>query len=72
MKITRLKKGYRLHMSDAEFNLHQDVLHEGFATMETIADFGVCATAENQLFHKINGTEAISDWFVISDDRRST
>lgn len=64
MKITRLKRGYRLHMSDAEFDLYETALHEGFD--------GLAATEENALLNKINGTEKISDWFAISDDRRST
>jgi|TARA_B100000073_G_C23465026_1_gene464997 hypothetical protein len=64
MKITRLKRGYRLHMSDAEFDLYSSALDEGFA--------GLSATEENDLFNKINGTEKISDWFVVADDRRST
>lgn len=62
MKITRLKRGYRLHMSDAEFDLYETALHEGFA--------GLAATEEHDLLNKINGTEKISDWFVIADDRR--
>jgi hypothetical protein len=62
MKVTRLKKGYRLHMSDAEFDLYNVVLDEGFS--------GLSATEENDLFNKINGTEKISSWFVIADDRR--
>lgn len=49
-------------MSDAEFNLYETALHEGFA--------GLGATEENDLFNKINGTEKISDWFNIADDRR--
>ena len=64
MKITRLRKGYRFHMSDAEFNLYQSALSEGFA--------GLGATEENDLFNKINGTDKISSWFEIADDRRST
>ena len=62
MKITRLKRGYRLQMSDAEFNLYEAALHEGFA--------GLAATEENDLLNKINGTEKISSWFQIADDRR--
>ena len=64
MKITRLKKGYRMHMSDAEFVLYQNALHEGFA--------GLGATEKDDLLNKINGTEKISAWFTIADDRRST
>lgn len=62
MKVTRLKKGYRLHMSDAEFDLYQVALDEGFA--------GLGATGENDLLNKINGTYKISSWFEIVDDRR--
>jgi len=63
MKITRLKKGYRLHMSDAEFVLYRSALDEGFA--------GLAATEDNALFNKINGTDKVSAWFVVADDRRS-
>lgn len=62
MKITRLKRGYRFHMSDAEFDLYRSALDEGFA--------GLAATEENDLLNKINGTDKISDWFAITDDRR--
>lgn len=62
MKITRLKRGYRLQMSDAEFDLYTIALDEGFA--------GLAATEENDLLNKINGTEKISSWFEIADDRR--
>jgi len=62
MKVTRLKKGYRLHMSDAEFDLYRSALDEGFT--------GLSATEENDLFNKINGTHKISSWFDIADDRR--
>ena len=53
-----------MHMSDAEFVLYQNALHEGFA--------GLDATEEDDLLNKINGTEKISAWFTIADDRRST
>ena len=62
MKITRLKRGYRVHMSDAEFDLYRSALDEGFD--------GLAATEENDLLNKINGTDKISDWFAITDDRR--
>ena len=62
MKITRLKRGYRISMSDTEFDLYQFALDEGFA--------GLAATEENDLLNKINGTDKISDWFVVADDRR--
>ena len=51
-------------MSDAEFDLYNSALDEGFA--------GLAATEENDLFNKINGTDKISDWFVVADDRRVT
>lgn len=51
-------------MSDAEFDLYNVALDEGFS--------GLGATEEHDLFNKINGTEKISSWFVIADDRRST
>ena len=53
-----------MHMSDAEFVLYQNALHEGFA--------GLGATEEDDLLNKINSTEKISAWFTIADDRRST
>ena len=62
MKITRLKKGYRMHMSDAEFELYKQALDEGFA--------GLAMTECSELFNKINGTDKISDWVAIADDRR--
>ena len=64
MKITRLKKGYRLDMSDEEFDLYRMALDEGFE--------GLAVTECNDFFNKINGTKKISDWFAVADDRRST
>ena len=51
-------------MSDAEFDLYRSALDECFA--------GLAATEENAFLNKINGTKAISDWFVVTDDRRVT
>ncbi len=33
MKITRLKRGYRINMSDIEFQLYQRLLDAGMADM---------------------------------------
>jgi|TARA_B100001741_G_C16162495_1_gene418621 hypothetical protein len=70
MKITRLKKGYRLDMSDEEFDLYRMALDEGFE--------GLAVTECNDFYNKlvlldrIPGAASISDWFVVADDRRST
>jgi len=68
MKVTRLKKGYRINLSDIEFQLYVRLIDAGMADMHepNLND------PVERLFDRINGTQKISDWFEIADDRRVT
>lgn len=66
MKITRLKRGYRISMSDIEYALYQRLIDAGMADMqEPDLDDPI-----ERYYDRINGTEKISDWVVVAEDRR--
>ena len=66
MKITRLKRGYRINMSDIEYALYQRLIDAGMADMqEPDLDDPI-----ERYYARINGTEKISDWVVVAEDRR--
>jgi hypothetical protein len=66
MKITRLKRGYRINMSDIEYKLYQRLIDAGMADMqEPDLDDPI-----KRYYDRINGTEKISDWVVVAEDRR--
>lgn len=67
MKITRLKRGYRINMSDIEFELYQRFIDSGKADLA--ADPNLDDPIE-RYFDRINCTEKISDWVVVAEDRR--
>ena len=67
MKITRLKKGYRISMSDTEFQLYQRFIDAGMADMH---DPDLDDPIE-RYYDRINSTEKISAWYDIAEDRRS-
>ncbi len=66
MKITRLKRGYRINMSDIEYELYQRLIDAGMADMqEPDLDDPI-----ERYYDRINGTEKITDWVVVAEDRR--
>ena len=69
MKITRLKRGYRINMSDTEYQLYLRFVDAGSSDMANIDDDPTDPI--DRYFHRINGTEKISDWSTIADDRRN-
>jgi len=68
MKITRLKRGYRINMSDIEFELYVRLIDAGSADMQ---DPNLNDPIE-RYYDRINGTPKISSWFQIADDRRGS
>ena len=67
MKITRLKRGYRINMSDIEYKLYQRLIDAGMGDMlEPDLDDPI-----DRYYDRINGTEKISDWVVVAEDRRT-
>ena len=67
MKITRLKRGYRIHMSDIEYELYLRLMDSGMADMQ---DLDLDDPIE-RYFDRINGTEKISAWVEVAEDRRT-
>ena len=66
MKITRLKRGYRINMSDIEFKLYVRLIDAGAADMQ---DPNLNDPIE-RYYDRINGTSKISSWFQVAEDRR--
>lgn len=68
MKVTRLKRGFRINMSDTEFALYTRLIIAGTCDM---------AEDENETdpvqrhFNRINGTEKMTAWYVPAEDRRN-
>ena len=67
MKITRLKHGYQLSMSDKEFELYLRLIDQGMGDMGNYDDPSDPVQA---YYNQISGTEKISDWVVVAEDRR--
>lgn len=71
MYVTRLKKGYRIHLSDAEFRLlsnEMDSEARGSTTF-TDEDWGHLPLNQQRICAEIN--DGTRDWFRINEDRRS-
>ena len=66
MKITRLKRGYRINMSDTEFQLYLRLIDAGTADMQ---DLNLNDPVE-RFYDRINGTSKIISWVEIAEDRR--
>jgi len=69
MKITRLKRGYRINMSDTEYDLYLRFVDAGSCDMANMDDDPIDPV--ERYFNRINGTKKISDWFTIAEDRRN-
>ena len=67
MKITRLKHGYQLSMSDKEFELYLRLIDQGMGDMGNYDD---PSDPVQVYYDQIRGTEKISSWYQIADDRR--
>tara|TARA_Y100000361_G_scaffold152521_2_gene172211 strand:+ start:598 stop:801 length:204 start_codon:yes stop_codon:yes gene_type:complete len=67
MKITRLKRGYRINMSDIEYELYVRLIDAGTADLH---EANLNDPVE-RYFDRINGTEKISSWYKIAEDRRT-
>ena len=71
MKITRLKKGYRINVSDTEFGLLvNEIIPEAMNAHTFIdEDWGHLSPAEQRICREIN--DGTRDWWVVTEDRRS-
>ena len=67
MKITRLKRGYRINMSDKEFELYLRLIDQGMGDMGNYDD---PSDPVQKYYNRISGTAKISDWVVVAEDKR--
>jgi hypothetical protein len=67
MKITKLKRGYRINMSDIEFELYLRLIDAGTADMHepNLND------PIEKYYDRINGTSKITSWYKVAEDRRN-
>ena len=72
MKVTRLKKGYRINLSDAEWHLLSgEMLQEALGSPTFYnEDWGHLPPAVQRICRGIS--DGTRDWFAITDDRRAT
>ena len=71
MKITRMKRGYIIRLSDAEFQLLRNIEMEGHTAYEEMHDencTGLDAPEKRILTEVI---EMKRDWMNVTDDRRN-
>tara|TARA_B100001057_G_C22193135_1_gene697854 strand:+ start:254 stop:529 length:276 start_codon:yes stop_codon:yes gene_type:complete len=68
-KLTKLKVGYSLHMSNKEFELYQRAMRDGFGEIALDEDMDDPVT--NYFANEVNGTEKVSSWFVVKEDRQT-
>ncbi len=70
MKITRLKKGYVIRVTDAEFEVLNITMQEGMGSgMWIDLDHGHLSPAEQRIINEVG--ESKRDWMVITEDRRN-
>ncbi len=70
MKVTRLKKGYQINLSDYEYSLraHEMIPEAMAATTFVDEDWGHLHPAEQRICREIcNGTR---NWWVVTEARR--
>lgn len=70
MKVTKLKKGYRINLSDAEFNLLSNEMNSEARGSTTFVDedWGHLPLNQQRVCAEIN--DGTRDWFAINEDRR--
>ena len=69
MKITRLKKGYVIRLTDTEFEVLNITMHEGMGSgMWADQDHGHLSPAEQRIINEV--CESKRDWMVITESRR--
>ena len=71
MYVTKLKKGYRIHLSDAEFNLLSNEMQLEAMASSTFADEDWSHLPLNQQRICAEINDGTRDWFAINEDRRS-
>ena len=71
MKITRLKKGYVIRLTDAEMSVLQDTVNEGMGSSlwnEEEGGYNHLPSSQKRIITEVNTCKR--DWMVITEDRR--
>ncbi len=69
MKITRLKKGYVIRVTDTEFEVLNITMQEGMGSgMWIDLDHGHLSPAEQRIINEVSDSKR--DWMVITENRR--
>jgi len=70
MKVTRLKKGYRINLSDSEFDLLSgEMASEFFASACYVdEDWAYLPPAQQAILTQIANSKR--DWLVVTEDKR--
>lgn len=69
MKITRMKKGYVIRVTDTEFDVLDITVQEGMGSgMWIDLDHGHLSPAEQRIINEVSDSKR--DWMVITENRR--
>lgn len=69
MKITRMKKGYVIRVTDTEFDVLDITMQEGMGSgMWLDLDYGQLKPAEKRIINEV--VKSKRDWMVITENRR--
>ena len=69
MKITRMKKGYVIRVTDTEFDVLDITMQEGMGSgMWLDLDYGHRTPAEKRIINEV--VKSKRDWMVITENRR--
>ena len=70
MKITRMKKGYIIRLSDTEMALLQEINSEGIMSYHEMHESNLTSlsSAEKRILTEIETMKR--DWMVVTEDRR--
>lgn len=70
MKVTKLKKGYRINLSDSEYNLLSGEMQWEFMFSSTFVDKDWKHLPANQQRVLTEISNMTRDWFAITENRR--
>lgn len=73
MKVTRLKKGFRINVSDAEWAVLERTVREGMGAADWVEggwQRGNIPPDEKRIMTEVETCKR--PWMVVTDDRRST
>lgn len=71
MKITRLKRGYVIRLTDTEMSVLDDTVTEGMGSSlweEVEGGYSHLPPAEQRIINEVNACKR--DWMIVTEDRR--